>query len=122
LLKAFQPILSCGQSEHDLAPTSAQHGCAGEQGVPEGFQGVALAFLPGPILSWKTWITPQGSQERLAALEQGGIRLPLGAPGFMRAPLDDVLDAAAAALAADRIVLGTARRVPDAEEEPAIWF
>lgn len=67
-----------------------------------------------------------GAIERLALLERHGIVLtPLSDAAV--APLDDVLDAAAAAWTANRIALGTASTLPDPPEEiagrqVAIWY
>jgi predicted RNase H-like nuclease len=67
-----------------------------------------------------------GALERLALLERHGISLgSLGESAF--APLDDVLDAAAAAWTANRIALGIAATLPDPPEivggrRVAIWY
>ena len=67
-----------------------------------------------------------GVLERLELLRRHGIELEeLGASGF--APVDDVLDAAAAAWSARRIATGTARTLPDPPEvrdgrAVAIWY
>jgi predicted RNase H-like nuclease len=67
-----------------------------------------------------------GALERLALLERQGIVLgSLGESAF--APLDDVLDAAAAAWTANRIALGIASTLPNPPEmvgalRVAIWY
>jgi predicted RNase H-like nuclease len=67
-----------------------------------------------------------GVLERLELLRRLGIDLEeLGASGF--APVDDVLDAAAAAWSAHRIATGTAHTLPDPPEivdgqRVAIWY
>jgi predicted RNase H-like nuclease len=67
-----------------------------------------------------------GVLERLELLRRHGIDLnELGASGF--APVDDVLDAAAAAWSAHRIAVGTAATLPDPPElvdgqRVAIWY
>lgn len=87
-----------------------------------------LAFreMAGRVLaSKKTW---DGVAQRRTALTGEGIGLPddLGAAGSV--PVDDVLDAAAAAWTAHRIARGIAESVPEhAEHDPhgrpmAIWF
>jgi predicted RNase H-like nuclease len=75
--------------------------------------------LAGQLATKKSWT---GFRQRLDALEQAGIHLPIEFPEMDQATFDDVLDAAVAALAADRIALGLARRVPVLESDPAIWF
>jgi predicted RNase H-like nuclease len=67
-----------------------------------------------------------GVLERLGLLGRHGIELTqLG--GSASAPVDDVLDAAAAAWSAYRIATGTARTLPDPPElvdgeRVAIWY
>jgi predicted RNase H-like nuclease len=67
-----------------------------------------------------------GALERIELLRREGIRLDqLGAGGAV--PLDDVLDAAAAAWSAQRVARGTAETLPDPPESVdgqsiAIWF
>ena len=75
--------------------------------------------LAGQLASKKSWT---GFRQRLAALEAAGVKLPVAFPEMDKAALDDVLDAAAAALAADQIALGQGRRIPIQESEPAIWY
>jgi predicted RNase H-like nuclease len=67
-----------------------------------------------------------GALERLELLRKHGIELT-GVGESARAPLDDALDAAAAAWTANRIGLGEAASLPDPPEvaggrEVAIWF
>ena len=67
-----------------------------------------------------------GALERMALLQQQGIEL-VGLGAAASAPLDDVLDAAAAAWSAHRIATGTARSLPDPPElvdgqRVAIWY
>jgi predicted RNase H-like nuclease len=67
-----------------------------------------------------------GALERIELLRQEGIRLDALGPGGA-VPLDDVLDAAAAAWSADRIARGDAKTLPDPPEvvggrSIAIWF
>jgi predicted RNase H-like nuclease len=66
-----------------------------------------------------------GALERVELLDSHGIRLDLGAAAS--APLDDVLDAAAAAWSANRIAAGEALTLPDPPEildgrQIAIWY
>ncbi len=67
-----------------------------------------------------------GALERIEALRRHGIELGnLGAAASV--PLDDVLDAAAAAWSAHRILKGTARTLPDSPEvvdgqTVAMWY
>jgi predicted RNase H-like nuclease len=70
--------------------------------------------MSSPKKSWN------GTQERVAALEAAGIRLPadLGRAGAT-AGVDDILDAAAAAWSARRIARGDARCFPDPPEDVA---
>jgi predicted RNase H-like nuclease len=67
-----------------------------------------------------------GALERIELLRREGIQLDRLGPGGAT-PLDDVLDAAAAAWTADRISDGAARPLPDPPEvvagrDIAIWF
>jgi predicted RNase H-like nuclease len=67
-----------------------------------------------------------GALERFELLRREGIRLDALGPAAA-IPLDDVLDAAAAAWTARRIADGTARRLPEPPEvvagrDIAIWF
>ncbi|HEX2045706.1 MAG TPA: DUF429 domain-containing protein [Gaiellaceae bacterium] len=67
-----------------------------------------------------------GALERLALLRRHGIELERLVPAAS-APVDDVLDAAAAAWSAHRIAAGTARPLPDPPERVdgraiAIWY
>jgi predicted RNase H-like nuclease len=80
---------------------------------------VSFALLLGHPARWskKTWA---GTWERLTALRQAGIDLgAVGDAGGFAAP-DDVLDAAAAAWSARRLVAGEAMSLPDPPEvDPA---
>jgi predicted RNase H-like nuclease len=78
-----------------------------------------FANLAGPLATKKSWT---GIRQRLKALEQAGVFLPVDFPEMDKAAMDDVIDAAAAALAADRIALGSARRVPLSTSEAGIWY
>lgn len=67
-----------------------------------------------------------GALERIELLRREDIRLDALGPGGA-VPLDDVLDAAAAAWTADRVASGTAKTLPDPPElvggqSVAIWF
>lgn len=75
--------------------------------------------LAGPMARKNSWT---GFRQRLEALDGAGIHLPIEFPEMDRAAMDDILDAAAAALAADRIALGLGHRLPVQPSEPAIWF
>lgn len=74
------------------------------------FRAMAGGPLAHPKRSWN------GACARRALLERAGLALPddLGEGG--RAPLVDVLDAAAAAWSADRVALGRAASLPDPPE------
>lgn len=90
-------------------------GCPVVEAHPE----VSFTMLlghPGSA-SKKSWA---GLHQRLAALENAGVRLgDLGAVGA-QAGADDVLDAAAVAWSAQRVLAGTARSFPpDAPHDPA---
>ena len=66
-----------------------------------------------------------GAFERLSLLEREGINVRVGEAAA--APLDDVLDAAAAAWSAHRIAAGIAKTLPDPPEDVdssqvAIWY
>ena len=66
-----------------------------------------------------------GALERIELLRRHGIELELGSAAS--APLDDVLDAAAAAWSAHRVASGAARTLPDPPElvagrRIAIWY
>jgi predicted RNase H-like nuclease len=80
---------------------------------------LVFARLAGELASKKSW---NGVRQRLNALEAAGIHLPVDFPEMNKAALDDVLDAAAAALAADQIALGRGNRIPAQTSEPAIWY
>ena len=58
---------------------------------------------------------PEGQEARRALLARCGLELPERLPAALRgaARLDDLLDAAACALVAERILKGTAQRLPD---------
>jgi predicted RNase H-like nuclease len=75
------------------------------------FAAMSGAPLPAPKRTWA------GMRHRLALLARAGIALPddLGPAGRL-VPVDDMLDAAAAAWSARRVAAGTARRVPDPPE------
>jgi len=75
--------------------------------------------LGGAMAYKKSWT---GFRQRLNALEAAGVKLPVEFPEMDKAAMDDVLDAAAAALAADQIALGTGNRLPIQVTEPAIWY
>ncbi|MFE5206910.1 DUF429 domain-containing protein [Streptomyces sp. NPDC056600] len=64
----------------------------------------------------KTW---RGQNLRRARLAEAGLVLPDTIGEADRVPVDDVLDAAAAAWSAHRIALGTARRLPETPEHDA---
>jgi predicted RNase H-like nuclease len=83
------------------------------------------AMAGGPLRSSKkSW---NGQAERRTLLERAGIALDDRLPGRAgEAPVDDVLDAAAAAWTAQRVAAGEARSVPDPPEliggrPVAIW-
>ncbi|MGD2019140.1 MAG: DUF429 domain-containing protein [Planctomycetota bacterium] len=88
---------------------------------------LAFRAMAGRVLETgkRTW---NGAAERRDLLAAEGVVLPsdLGAAGAV--PVDDVLDAAAAAWSARRIARGEAARVPEAPEldehgrAVAIWF
>jgi predicted RNase H-like nuclease len=75
--------------------------------------------LAGLLASKKSWT---GFRQRLSALEAAGVKLPNDFPEGEKVAIDDVLDAAAAALAADQIAQGAGNRVPAQMSEPAIWY
>lgn len=83
------------------------------------FANLARGLGQGELAYKKSWT---GFRQRLALLEAAGIHLPVAFPAMDEAGFDDVVDAAAAALAADRVLCGAASRVPAAESEPAIWY
>jgi predicted RNase H-like nuclease len=70
--------------------------------------------------------SPGGALERIELLRRYGIEL-VDLDTASRVPLDDVLDAAAAAWSAHRIAHGTARTLPETPEiidgrPAAIWY
>ncbi|HEY3401534.1 MAG TPA: DUF429 domain-containing protein [Geothrix sp.] len=75
--------------------------------------------LGGTMATKKSWT---GFRQRLNALDAAGVKLPVEFSEMDQAAMDDVLDAAAAALAADQIALGTGNRLPTQVTEPAIWY
>jgi predicted RNase H-like nuclease len=75
--------------------------------------------LAGAMAYKKSWT---GFRQRLNALDAAGVKLPIEFAEMDKAAIDDVLDAAAAALAADRIALGNGNRLPTLASEPAIWY
>ncbi|MBT1090924.1 DUF429 domain-containing protein [Streptomyces sp. Tu102] len=73
----------------------------------------ALAGGVPPAFAKKTW---RGQNTRRALLAAAGVVLPDELGEADRVPVDDVLDAAAAAWSADRIARGVAERVPEIAE------
>jgi predicted RNase H-like nuclease len=77
-----------------------------------------------PLASKKHW---PGVRDRLSLLRAHGIDL-LADPSELAVPAEDVLDAAAVAWSAQRVVLGVARSFPepperdDAGRDVAIWY
>lgn len=83
------------------------------------FTAMAGAHLDHPKRSWN------GQMERSRLLARQGIHLPPTLEGGAGdVPVDDVLDAAAAAWSARRIADGTAATLPEDPEagEPVIWY
>lgn len=85
------------------------------------FRAMKGSNLTAPKKSWN------GAMERRELLRKVGIDLPDHIEQAGRAGLDDVLDAAAAAWTANRILTGTAERLPEEPElidghEVAIWY
>ncbi|MEU9479446.1 DUF429 domain-containing protein [Streptomyces sp. NPDC048191] len=76
----------------------------------------ALAGGVPPAYAKKTW---RGQNLRRALLTGAGVVLPDELGEADRVPVDDVLDAAAAAWSAHRIALGTAGRIPAEPESDA---
>lgn len=118
-----QMTIGCGIPQQSFALGKAIREAAilAEQDtrIHETHPELVFANLAGSLASKKSW---SGFRQRLAALEHAGIKLPIEFSEMDRAAFDDVLDAAAAALAADRIFLQSARRVPADPVEPPIWF
>lgn len=80
------------------------------------------AIKAAPLLRGKrSWA---GFHERLALLRAIGLEPPVDQPKLVRAGVDDVLDAVAAAWTAARIARGEAGQLPDdpAIDEPRIWY
>lgn len=86
---------------HEVHPEVSFYALAG---------GVPLAYPK------KTW---RGQNQRRALLAEAGVVLPDELGEADRIPVDDVLDAAAAAWSAHRIARGTAKRLPEAAERDA---
>lgn len=86
---------------HEVHPEVSFHALAG--GVP-------------PAYAKKTW---RGQNLRRSLLAEAGLVLPEELGEADRIPVDDVLDAAAAAWSAHRIALGTANRLPEVPEPDA---
>lgn len=81
---------------------------------------LVFSSLAGSLAAKKSWT---GFRQRLEALENVGILLPIEFPEMDHAAMDDVIDAAAAAFAADRIAQGIGQRVPSqGSDESLIWF
>ncbi len=76
----------------------------------------ALAGGVPPAYAKKTW---RGQNLRRSLLAEAGLVLPDELGDADRVPVDDVLDAAAAAWSAHRIATGTASRVPETPETDA---
>ena len=98
--------------------------CAVHEAHPEMCFTEMRGGLP-PTASKKTW---QGMVERRGALERAGITLDaIDTEVGSRVPVDDLLDAAAAAWTARRVLAGTARSIPSPPEldgngrQIAIW-
>lgn len=98
---------------------------AGRPPVVEVHPELCFAVMAGaPLASRKT--TPEGIAERVGLLTAQGVRLPAGVD-LGRAGVDDVLDAAAAAWSAARVVAGRAERIPAEPErfsdglDAAMW-
>lgn len=95
--------------------------------VYEAHPELTFRALAGRVLMShkRTW---NGASERREALATVGIELPEHLEGAGDSPIDDVLDAAACAWSARRIVLGEAECVPaepvvdDFGRRVAIWF
>lgn len=91
-------------------------------GVWEVHPELSFAEMTGDVIRppKSTWA---GLELRRSALADSGIVVPADIGEAGRAGPDDVLDAAAAAWTARRIVVGTARSFPDEppDEEQAIW-
>ena len=91
-------------------------------GVSEVHPELSFAELAGGVIRppKSTWA---GLELRRAALAEAGIVVPADIGKAGRAGPDDVLDAAAAAWTARRILAGTARSFPDVPvgREQAIW-
>jgi predicted RNase H-like nuclease len=76
----------------------------------------ALAGGVPPAHAKKTW---RGQNTRRRLLAEAGVTLPDELGEADRVPVDDVLDAAAAAWSAHRIALGGADRIPEVPERDA---
>lgn len=94
--------------------------------IVEAHPEVCFAAMNGGPLGHgkRTW---NGCRARVRLLAEEGIELPELLPGIGRAPVDDVLDAAAAAWTANRKARGLARTLPAdpplADGRPvAIWY
>jgi len=90
-----------------------------DQRIYETHPEVVFLRLAGALATKKSWT---GFRQRLLALEAAGVKLPNDFPEGDKVAVDDVIDAAAAALAADQIALGTGNRLPIQVSEPAIWY
>jgi predicted RNase H-like nuclease len=128
LLQPFGPGLGVSAQSHALGPRilHVTELAARDPRVYEVHPEVSFRAMNGgrPLRHRKK--SAGGALERSALLSREGIDLnDLGAAAF--APLDDVLDAAAAAWSANRIGLGRARTLPDPPQERdgraiAIWY
>lgn len=102
-------------------------GLRGDPRVFEVHPELAFRAMAGRVLltGKRTW---NGASERRDLLAAEGVELPSSLGDAGAVPVDDVLDAAAAAWSARRIATGVAGRVPDAPElddhsrPVAIWY
>ncbi|WP_238348574.1 TIGR00725 family protein [Ornithinimicrobium pratense] len=100
-------------------------GSRGRPAVVEAHPELSFAVMAGAPLHTRKK-TPEGIGERVGLLTAQGIRLPPDLTGGRRG-VDDVLDAAAAAWTAARVVAGRAERIPAKPErfsdglDAAMW-
>ncbi len=116
-----------GEGDQGGAQEGAGLGAHGRARPPvvEAHPELSFAVMAGAPLHTRKK-TPEGISERIGLLTAQGIRLPADLPAGRRG-VDDVLDAAAAAWTAVRVVAGRAERIPGRPErfsdglDAAMW-
>jgi predicted RNase H-like nuclease len=123
LERAFGPGLGISAQAHALGPRilHVTQRAASDARIHEVHPEVSFRAMNDgrPLRDRKK--SAGGALERMALLTRHGIELGT-LEDAAAAPLDDVLDAAAAAWSAQRIATGTASSLPDPPAASAIWY